>query len=164
MVSSRVSPRLYQNLMQYRCSNFSVILRKLNSDGHTLHVFTRRLTANNWRYLRAWKQSRLHMNVLSTTPPKEIFRSSLVYVETFKIRYFLNTPCIIVILTLGTHLCISFWFLPPVALKVISMKHYITIKLIPCLLSQPTLIWMKIKFLFIVLLSIVQRLGPEHNL
>ena len=65
---------------------------------HSLHVFRCRPTASNWRYLRTEKNSRLHMNVPSTSPPKEISRTSLVYPGKIKVRYFLNTPCI-------THCC-----------------------------------------------------------
>jgi hypothetical protein len=42
--------------------------------------------------MRAGKNSRLRMNVPSTSPPKGASRAPLVYAGKNKVRYFLNTP------------------------------------------------------------------------
>jgi hypothetical protein len=54
--------------------------------------YIHRPTASDWRFLRAGRNSRLRMNVPSTSPPNGASRASLVYAGKKKVRYFLNTP------------------------------------------------------------------------
>jgi hypothetical protein len=57
--------------------------------GHYTFSFIGRLS--DWRFLRAGKNSGMHMDVPYTTPLKDASQSSFVYAAKIKVRYFLNS-------------------------------------------------------------------------
>jgi hypothetical protein len=61
------------------------------SDELSLHFITNRPTVTDWRFLRAGRNSGMHMNVPYTTPLQDASQSSFVYVGEIKVRYFLNS-------------------------------------------------------------------------
>jgi hypothetical protein len=61
------------------------------SDGRSLHFLTHRPTVTDWRFLRAGKNSDMHMNVPYTTLLKDALQSSFVYAGKIKVRYFFNS-------------------------------------------------------------------------
>jgi hypothetical protein len=85
--------KIWCNIADHVVPSFYTLLE---SDERSLHVLTHRPTASDGRFLRAGKNSRLRMNVPSTSLPKGASRASLVYAGKNKVRYFLNTPRILI--------------------------------------------------------------------
>jgi hypothetical protein len=67
MVSIWLSPRLWQNLMQYRCPSRSVIFAENNKcNARCVYTLTHTQAARDWRCLLAEK---IHVSALRSPPP-----------------------------------------------------------------------------------------------
>ena len=96
IVSAWLSPSFWQNLMQYRCSIFSVIATKfaenLKTDEHMRGTCIKYFTERERNDEAAWKASRLRMNVrVCYHASHERFAHNLLAREK-KVGYFLNRP------------------------------------------------------------------------
>ena len=99
IVSTWVSASFWQNLMQYRCSSHSVIFGNWQSDERSQHLHSHRPTAGYWRFLQAGKNLRMRTNVPSTSTMMDTSRAWFVYAGKIKVRYLLNSPCTLKLLS-----------------------------------------------------------------
>jgi hypothetical protein len=94
-VSAWVSPSSWQNLMQYHCSNRSVILSQMRMQRtHVTPLRHPAATDASGGVLRH-KKSSMRIKVPSTTTLSFSTLSPLLTAKKNTVRYFLDRPCII---------------------------------------------------------------------